>query len=113
MKSGGTVAGAGAVASVAAARSSSPRKALLLNMFPAATVVDLSILTYVGGLSLFVVECAHRTAVRLKSGTVIGERSTRVRKIPFHAGHKEIDILQINSSRCRVEFYGGRGIHWG
>ena len=81
------MAGAGTVASVAAARSSSPRKALLLNMFPAATVADLTILTYVSGLS-FVMECAHRTADRLKSGTVVGERATLVRKTPFQPSHK-------------------------
>ena len=82
------MAGAGTVASVAAAKSSSPRKALLLNMFPAATVADLTILTYLSGLSLFVMECAHRTADRLKSGTVVGERATLVRKTPFQPSHK-------------------------
>ena len=84
------MAGAGTVASVAAARSSSPRKALLLNMFPAATVVGLSVLTYVSGLSLFVfvMEYAHRTADRLKSGTVVWERATLVGKTPFQPSHK-------------------------
>lgn len=94
MKSGGTVAGADAVALVAA-RSSSPKKALLVNMFPAATEVDLLI--------------SHM----LKSGTVVGERATLVKKTPFHASHKEIDIVQITSSRFRVKFYGSGSTHWG
>lgn len=70
-------------------------------------------MVYVSGFALLVEECAHRTGFRLNRRTFFGERATLVRKTLFHIGHKEIDIVDITSSRCRVKFYGSEGTHWG